>query len=65
MPRKDNIDYCTHSETEKFKASMGEFTLAPSSPKCMDNCNEVNFNFIVTSNRIDPAEACESLRKGS
>jgi hypothetical protein len=64
LPTEDNYtgSYCSRGETKRFQNTMAEFRRNTASPRCVENCNEVDFDVVVTSNPIDPNEAC-NVRK--
>ncbi len=50
--------YCSQDETLKFRQTMEDFRLDPANPACADNCNEIEYDVLVTSNPIIPEEGC-------
>ncbi len=49
---------CTQEESVAFQRTMAEFRRFHSNPDCVENCNEVDYEVIVTSNPVDPSEVC-------
>ena len=66
--KKTHLRYCfgAGAETARFQASMAEFRRTESAnPDCLENCDEVEFDVFVTSNPVNPEEACAGENGGN